>query len=57
MGSHFLICMNLANPVDLYWVIMYQTPLICIGINPSIATDKQTDPTINKLLKIADHYA
>lgn len=32
-------------------------PLICIGINPSIATDKQTDLTINKLLKIADHYA
>ncbi|WP_158659406.1 DUF1643 domain-containing protein [Helicobacter trogontum] len=25
------------------------------GDYPSIATDKQTDPTINKPLKIADH--
>lgn len=30
-------------------------PLICIGINPSIAKDTQADPTMKKLLQIAEH--
>lgn len=30
-------------------------PLICIGINPSIAKDTQADPTMKKLLQIAKH--
>lgn len=30
-------------------------PLICMGINPSVATDKKDDRTINKLEKIAKH--
>lgn len=30
-------------------------PLICIGINPSIATNKKSDKTITKIQKILEH--
>ena len=30
-------------------------PLICIGVNPSIAKDTHADPTMKKLLQIAKH--